>query len=168
MATSGLAPQVGELNDPQLRTMAELVRLFLRDFPELNRLTAGEDHSPRMIYWAIIDTLSDWASTPPFVGQNLGTIIDRGWQSIFIRGCAISLLESLMILHARNQLSYSDGGVNVQTEDPRTLQAILSMLRATYEQKKLQVLVALNIEQGMEQPGVHSEYVHLFWLGGGL
>jgi len=148
-----------QLDDPLITQLAEYSRRFLRDYPELNRLTAGYDHSPRHLKWAVVDTLSDWMSTPPFIGQNLQMIIDRGFVSIFCRGVAITALESLGILHLRNHISYSDGGVNVQTENPQMIQSWIQMMKSEYEQKKDRVLVAMNIENmlGPTVSGVHSE-----------
>lgn len=134
--------------------------MFMRDYRELNRLTDGYDHSPRHIKWAILDTLSDWASTPPFIGQDLSLIINRNFISLFTRGVAINLLESIGILHLRNHLSYSDGGVNVQLENPQLIQSWLGMMKSEYEIKKQRMLIALNIENllGTQVGGVHSEY----------
>lgn len=139
--------------------------MFMRDYPQLNRLTAGFDHSDRHIFWAILDTLSDWASTPPFIGQGLTMILNRGWTHIFYRGVATSLLESLGVLHMRNFLSYSDGGMTVQTEDPRMLQAWSQAMKNEYEQKKIRALIAANIDSALEMGGVHSEYafINSFW-----
>ena len=162
----GRPPSIADMNNALFREICENVRFFLRDFAELNRLTKGFDHSKRHIMWATLDTLSDFASTPPFLGVDLDTIITRGWQHIFIRGIAISLLESLRFLHLRNFLSYSDGGVNVQTENPQMLAATISMMKNEYEQKKKQVLIAANIEAALNAgPGAHSEYlfVNSFW-----
>ena len=150
-----------ELNDPVMRRLVENVRLFLRDYPELNRLTDGFDHNDRHIMWAILDTTSDWASTPPFMHIDINDFLDRGWFSILIRGATISLLESLGLLHMRNFLSYSDGGVNVQTENPQMLQAWLSMFKNEYEQKKTRALVALNIENALGGGGLHSDYIFI-------
>lgn len=158
-------PDYTDLNNPLTRQVVENVRVFMRDYAELNRLTKGLDHSDRHIAWAMLDTLSDWASTPPFIGQDLNTIISRGWQAIFIRGVAASLLESLMFLHMRNFVSYSDGGVNIQTENPSLLVAAIQMLKNEVEQKKQRALTALNIEYAIEGTGIHSEYlfVNSFW-----
>jgi hypothetical protein len=165
LSSSYTGPTISSLNSPFMREMVENVRFFLRDFAELNRLTRGLDHSDRHIMWAVLDTLSDWASTPPFIGQGLEMIIARGWQSIFIRGVVASLLESLGYLHLRNFVSYSDGGVNLQTEQPQMIQAAVQMLKNEYEQKKLKVLTAVNIEMALEGPGVYSEYsfINSFW-----
>lgn len=155
-----------DLNDPVIRRFIETTRLYLRDYPELNRLTDGYDHSDRHIFWAILDTLSDWKSTPPFLNMSLNDIFDRGWFSIFMRGVVISLLESLGLLHMRNYLAYSDGGVNVQTENPQMIQSWLAMYKNTYEQKKSQMLIAQNIEWALSDGGgVHSDYlfINTFW-----
>lgn len=154
-------------DDPALEMLADVARIFMRDYPELNRLTAGYDHSPRLLKWAVLDTLSDWQSTPPFVGIELQTILDRNWIHVFRMGVIICALESLGILHMRNHLSYSDGGVNVQTENPQLIQSWLQMMRPIYEEKKQRVLIAANIEQGLTlaKVGVHSEYYFIssFW-----
>ena len=147
-----------DLDDPVIRRLVESTRLFLRDYPELNRLTEGFDHSDRHIFWAILDTISDWSSTPPFLGLGLNDILDKGWFSLFIRGVVISLLSSLGILHMRNYLAYSDGGVNVQTENPQMIQSWLTMFKNEYEQKKSRALVAQNIANELGgASGVHSE-----------
>jgi len=148
-----------QIDDPDVTKIAEYVRFFMRDYPELNRLTDGYDHNIRHVKWAILDTLSDWSSTPPFLGQNLQLIIARNWISVFVRGVVINLLESIGILHLRNHLAYSDGGVNVQTENPQMIQSWLTMFKSTYEQKRQRLLIALNIENLLSQGvgGVHSE-----------
>jgi hypothetical protein len=148
-----------ELDDPVLNKIAEYTRMYMRDYPELNRLTDGYDHAPRHIKWAVLDTLSDWAATPPFIGQSLDLIMNRGFISLFVRGVAINLLESLGILHMRNYLAYSDGGVNVQTENPQMIQSWLSMMKSEYEMKRQRLLIALNIENSLSptQSGLHSE-----------
>jgi hypothetical protein len=149
-----------QLDDPLITQLAEYARRFMRDYPELNRLTSGYDHSPRHLKWAVVDTMSDWASTPPFIGQNLQMIVERGLVSVFCRGVVITALESLGILHLRNHISYSDGGVNVQTENPQLIANWLQMMKSEYEQKKNRVLVAMNIEgaMGVNSCGVHSDY----------
>ena len=157
--TAAANQQLPFVDDPKINMLAEYARMYLRDYPELNRLTKGYDHSPRHAKWAVIDTLSDWASTPPFIGQNIDLILQRNWTSLFCRGVAINLLESLGILHMRNYLAYSDGGVNVQTENPQMIQAWLGMMKSEYEQKKQRALIALNIEisLGTQAGGLHSE-----------
>lgn len=158
-STVGPTSPLPDLNDPLLIKLAAYVRERMRDYEPLNRLTAKLDHSPRHIKWAIIDTLSDWASTPPFIGQDLNQIMQRNWFSVFSKGVVITCLESLGILHMRNFISYSDGGVNVQTENPQLIQSWLRMMKEEYETKKQRILIAANIENalGPTVSGVHSE-----------
>lgn len=153
------AAALPDLNDPLITQLAAYAREFMRDYPILNRLTAKWDHSPRHLKWCVVDTASDWQSTPPFIGQTLGTVIEKGWQSLFTRGVIIRALESLGILHMRNFLSYSDGGMSVQTENPQMIQSWLQMMKNEYEEKKQRALIALNLEQalGTRASGVHSE-----------
>ena len=148
------------VDDPLIEQLAEYTRVRLRDYPELNRLTEGFDHSLRHLKWAVVDTLSDWAQTPPFIGHDLGTILERGWISLFTKGVAITVLESLSILHMRNYLAYSDGGINVQTENPQMIMSWLQMAKSEYEQKKQRLFIAMNLENalGTSTGGVHSEY----------
>jgi hypothetical protein len=151
---------IPDRNDPLISQLAEYARKYLRDYPELNRLTSGYDHSPRTLKWAVMDALSDWASTPPFIGQGLDMILKRNLISVFIRGVVIVAMESLGLLHLRNHLSYSDGGVNVQIENPQLIQSWIQMMKAEYEGKKQRILIALNIENALSPgvSGLQSEY----------
>ena len=141
---------VADLNNPLMKQTVENVRYFMRDYAVLNRLTKGLDHNDRHIAWSVLDTLSDWASTPPFVFDGtLQGIVDQRWNHVFIRGVAISLLESLMFLHMRNFIGYSDGGINVQVENPQMIQSTLQLMRSEYENKKNRILVAHNIDSAL-------------------
>ena len=48
--------------------MASLLREFMRDHAELNRLIQGVEHSTRLITWALVDCIDDWNTTPPLIG----------------------------------------------------------------------------------------------------
>jgi len=150
-------------------SFVQTVRLYMRDYPELNRLVKGEEHSSRMIAWAIMDMLSDFAGTPPNLGYfTLEMMLQRHYQSFCLRGTVISLLQSAAILQMRNQLNFSDGGISVGVSDkaPQYLQ-FMSQLQQKYEQEKVQRKVALNIEAAMgDAGGVHSEYFFVNgWYG---
>jgi hypothetical protein len=153
-------------DDPRIVWLAEYAREHLRDYPQLNRLTDGYDHSLRHLKICVFDTLSDWASTPPFIGQSIELIFDRGFVSLFNKGVIITALSSLGILHMRNHIAYSDGGVNVQTENPQMIQAWINMMKSEYEEKKQRLLIALNIENALGPGGgLHSElyYINSFF-----
>lgn len=141
----------------RMNEMISYVRTYMRDFPELNRLTAGYESSPRMIAWAIVDALDDWNTTPPFIGR--ASISNFPSSSLLCRGAAISLLESVGLLQMRNQLTFSDGGITVSVNDkaPMIMQW-LSMMKAQYEDKKSRMKASMNIEMAMDGAGNLSEY----------
>ncbi len=138
-----------------LDSLVQYVRSFTRDYPELNRLISGEESSNRQIVWAILDTLDDFNTTPPFTHFSLGNFPSR---SLFVRGTVISLLQSIGLLQTRNQLSFTDGGIQVGINDKTPfIQSWLTMFMNSYESKKERIKVAYNIETAWEG-GVNSEY----------
>lgn len=152
--SGGLTPQARIA----LRDLVEQIRLFMRDSPDTNRLIAGFEHSNRQIVWAIADTLDDYNTTPPFTNLALENIPSR---HVLIRGVVCTLLESVGLLQTRNQISFSDGGLQVGLNDktPAIMQW-LGLLRNTYEEKKKQQKIAMNIESAWGT-GQHSEYIYL-------
>lgn len=134
-----------------------MVRLYMRDYPELNRLIDGEESSPRMIAWAILDTLDDFNSMPPLIGAY--TITNFPSKSLLRIGTVAHLMESISILATRNFISFSDGGTSVSfTARLPHLMNLMQMFRNQWEQKVLKLKVALNISQGFGA-GVHSDYI---------
>jgi hypothetical protein len=144
----------------------QTVRLFMRDHPQLNRLVKGEESSDRLIAWAILDFLSDFAGSPPPLGYfTLDQLFDMHYQSFALRGTTVALLQSVGILQTRNHLQFSDGGISVGVSDktPMLMQWIRDF-QNKYEQEKMQRKVSLNIAQLLGVfSGVHSE---LFFVNG--
>lgn len=141
--------------------MAQVVRNFTRDFPELNRLIRGVESSNRLIFWALDDALEDWNTTPPLIGPV--SIETHPSRRLLMRGAVIHLLESVGLLQTRNHLTFSDGGIQVGVSDKTPLiHAWLQYFKNDYEQKKLRLKVSMNIENAWGG-GVHSEYL---WVNG--
>jgi hypothetical protein len=139
----------------ELNSFVNQVRLFTRDYAELNRLIAGVESSNRQIVWAVMDALDDFNTTPPFTSFTIGTFPSR---SLLIRATVIALLESVGLLQTRNHLSFSDGGIQVGINDKTPfIQSWLQLFRNGYEQKKEKLKVAYNIESAWGG-GIHSEY----------
>lgn len=139
----------------ELNAIVDQVRLFTRDYAELNRLIAGEESSNRQIVWAIMDTLDDFNATPPFTSLSMSQFPSR---SLFIRGVTCSLLESIGLLQTRNQLTFSDGGIQVGISDKTPfIQSWLQLFRNSYEEKKMKIKVAMNIENAWGG-GIFSEF----------
>lgn len=140
---------------PEFNEIVNSVRLFMRDYPEVNRLIAGVEHSNRQIVWAIMDTLDDFNATPPFTAIPLSSFPSK---SLFIRGVVCALLESVGLLQTRNQLTFSDGGIQVGISDKTPyIQSWLQVFRNQYEEKKMKMKVAMNIENAWGG-GLFSEF----------
>lgn len=138
----------------------QMVRLFTRDFPELNRLVAGEESSDRQIAWAVLDALADFNGTPHFTSMRLEDLLERGQHALLLRMTTIALIESVALLQTRNHINYSNGGINVGVNDKTPmLMNWLQYFKASTDQMKQRVKVALNIEGilGPSNSGVHSE-----------
>lgn len=143
------------------RSFVQMVRLYLRDIPELNRLVTGEESSDRQIAWAVLDALSDFNGTPHLTTLSLEDLLARQQHALLLRMTVISLIESVGLLQTRNHLNYSTGATNVGVNDKTPLlMEWLRYYKSFTEQMKQRVKVALNIEGilGPSNVGVHSEY----------
>ena len=165
MSLEGI-PQVTE----EFRSFVGLVRAYMRDYPELNRLVRGEESTDRQIAWAVLDAIYDFNGTPPITTHSLSTLLQTQQHSLLLRMVTVTLLESVGLLQTRNHLNYSDGGINVGVNDKTPLiMQWLSYYKATTEQMKQRVKVAMNIESimGPGNIGVHSEIwsVNASWIG---
>ena len=151
------------------RGFIQMVRGYTRDFPELNRLVAGQESTDRQIAWAILDAVADFNGTPHFTSYQLGDLLTYSQHNLMLRMTCISLIESVGLLQTRNHLNYNNGGFNVGTNDKTPLlMQWLQYFKQTTDQMKQRVKVALNI-QGIlstSQYGVFSEYwaVNASWL----
>jgi hypothetical protein len=143
------------------RDFVQTVRFFTRDFPELNRIVRGEESSDRQIAWAVLDALADFNGTPHLTQLSLEDLLSRNQHHLLVRMTVISLIESVGLLQTRNHINYSNGGINVGVNDKTPmLMNWLQYFKATTEQMKQRVKVALNIEGilGPSNSGVFSEY----------
>lgn len=145
---------------PMFQAFVQMVRGYIRDFPELNRLVAGEESTDRQIAWSVLDALSDFNGTPHFTSLTLDDLIQRNQQALMLRMTVVSLIEQVGLLQTRNHINYSTGGINVGVNDKTPmLMQWLQYFRSFTDQRKQQVKVALNIEGilGPMNCGVFSE-----------
>jgi hypothetical protein len=144
------------------RSFVQMVRLYMRDFPELNRIVSGEETSDRQIAWSVLDALSDFNGSPPLLGTFLlEDLLTQNQQALLLRMTVISVIESVGLLQTRNHINYSNGGINVGVNDKTPmLMNWLQYYKAYTDQLKLRVKVAFNINGilGPSNSGVHSEY----------
>jgi hypothetical protein len=147
-------------------------RLFMRDFPELNRLVAGVESSDRMIAFCAIEAISDFNSTPPHIGRyGFSSFVENGWIAMLRLGTLCNLLTSVGLLQTRNHLPFSDGGLNVSVSDKTPLlQSWIQLICNKWENQKQQVKVAQNIAQLLDGSGgiaselfdIHGYYAEVY------
>lgn len=141
------------------RDFVQVVRLYMRDMPELNRLVAGEESTDRQIAWAVMDAMSDFNGTPPITTCSLEYLLSRQQHSLLLRMTVIVLLESVGMLQTRNHINYSNGGLTVGVNDKTPLlMNWLQYFKASSDQMKQRVKVEFNIESILGEHGLHSEY----------
>jgi hypothetical protein len=144
----------------EMRAFVSAVRLYLRDFAELNRLVSGEESTNRMIAWAVLDAVSNFNLTPHMTTYSLTDLLQKNLHHLLLRMTTEALIESVGLLQTRNHINYSNGGINVGVNDKTPLlMNWLQYFKATTEQKLQRVKVAMNIEGAMDASGwgVHSE-----------
>jgi len=146
-----------------VRNFAAMVRLFMRDYPELNRLIEGKETNERMMVFAVLDALDDFNQTPPLLGEFPIRSVPG---SLLKLGAVVHILMSVGLLQARNHIDVSDGGIQVGVSNKSPLlQSWLQLFLNQWEQKKQHLKVAWNIENAYGY-GVASEYSNLgYWYG---
>lgn len=138
-----------------------LLRMFLNDTAELNRLIRQEESDDNKLDLAIRLAIDDYNITAPIIGTT--TIANFPSIYLLIHGSAIQTLKSAGILQSRNQLEYSSGGITVRTFDKTQLyQSWIMQFYQDYERKKLDLKKLANIESAWPG-GVHSEYQQIYW-----
>lgn len=154
----------------EFNAFVHMMRLWMRDYPQLNRLIRGEESSNRLIVWAVLDFLSDFNQSPPPLGTfTLEQLLSMNYTSLARYGTAIALFQSVGMLQTRNQLNFSDGGINVAVSDKTPqLQSWLQMFQNKYEQDKIKIKISLNIQGIIGESGLHSEYYFINGFYGAL
>lgn len=146
---------------PAFRSFVQMVRAYTRDYPELNRLIAGEESTDRQIAWAILDAVSLFNGTPHFQGLLLDDLLMQNQHALMLRMTTICLIEQVGLLQTRNHINYSTGGINVGLNDKTPLlMQWLQYFRGFTDQLMQRVKVAMNINGilGPSNSGVFSEY----------
>lgn len=141
----------------RLRQLVMMVRDFMRDSAELNRLIVGRETSDRQIMWAILDAIDVYNTTPPFLEQ--ASVLGFPSLHVLLRLSVAHILESVALLQARNHLNFSDGGISYAVQDKhQMLMSWAQMFRNAAEQKVQRMKRSMNIELAMRGHGSFSEY----------
>lgn len=145
---------------PAMQAFIPVVRAYLRDHAELNRLLAGEETGDRFVAWGILDAMSRFNGTPHFTSLTFEDLLAISQHHLLLRMTVETVLESVGLLQTRNHINYSNGGVNVGVNDKTPMiMNWLQMFSARTDQMIARVKVALNIQGilGSGHVGVHSE-----------
>lgn len=143
------------------------VRAILLDHPQLNRLTAGRETSDGMIAMAANMAISMFNTMPPVFANpySFTNFPSVAWLTIGTIGWVLS---SSAILRHRNQLSYQDGGITVDTENAQGMTQLGQQWWGMYTAWVPEYKASLNLNMafGASPTGVHSEYAFLGTLLG--
>jgi len=158
-----MATTVGTEAERRQQEARRLLRLFLNDTPDLNRLIRTYESTDEKLDLAMLLAVDDYNVTPPL----LSTSQVSNFPSLYllIYGASIQVLRSAGLLQSRNELAYSSGGVSVRIFDKTQLyQSWIAQFVAEYERKKQNFKIALNINSALAG-GVSSEYsiLNYFW-----
>lgn len=140
-----------------------LLRMFLNDTPELNRLIRRQESDDSKLDLALALAVDDFNITSPLISTYRVETFPSLYMLIY--GATIQVLRSAGILQSRNELAYSSGGVSVRIFDKtQNYQSWIAQFVAEYERKKQNYKISLNVAAAMAG-GVQSEYALLnyFW-----
>lgn len=139
------------------RFLIEYIRTFFRDFPELNRLVEGKEHSDRMILMAIFDTEERVRMMSPPIS------VDAVPLPLLRMGAAIFLLQSLGLLMTRNQLNYRTGrgtGIGLNDKAPLLMNWI-QLFQSEFNSLAKEWKISQNLMRALGGSTLHSEYALL-------
>lgn len=158
-----MATSTGTAEQNEREQARKLLRLFINDTPELNRLIRREESDDTKLDLAIDLAIDDYNITAPLLQSHVLTNFPSLY--LLIYGSTIQVLRSNGILQSRNELAYSSGGVSVRIFDKTQLyQSWIAQFVAEYERKKQNFKISTNINDALAG-GVASEYAILnyFW-----
>jgi len=146
-----------------IQWFVDKIRRRLVDYSSVNTLTNAVEVKDEEIKNAIEDTIDRFNSMSPPIGNR--TIDDFPSQDLLIIGSMSRILESSAILHARNRMPYSAGGMNVDTHSMTTFYAQKSQeLWQKFEIQADEIKQRINLSGVSGSPmGLGSSYGVMSW-----
>lgn len=141
--------------------LTDRVRRFMRDDSRINRGVTGQEHSDTDIQAAIDYALMEFNSMPPIIGyysiQNFPDV------SLLLDGITAALLESALILYARNATEVVHSGTRVVRNQVNLYPRLAEMYRQRFGQKARMWKVARNIAETFDASGgIHSSFIYTY------
>lgn len=132
----------------------EAVRLYIKDDPANNYLLTGEEFSDERIALAMemaVDTFNIVTPITSFISENFPS------KALLLYGTLANLYTGQAGLAARNQMSYSDGGISLPIEERFQLyQSMAAQYGQQFSDLSKQWKIQYNMERGWG--GVGSDY----------
>lgn len=124
----------------------EEVREFLADYPERNLLLDEVEFSDTYINLCMDLAVSEYNSLPPRSSTNLDVFPSK---SLLLYGTVWQMFDGRATLMARNQLSYTDGGLQIPVEEKYELyRNIADSFMSKFQTSASKLKVAINMEEG--------------------
>ena len=140
---------------PNVETIREMVRAYMRDHSELNRLLSGQETGDRLLDTCIMMAVDYFNTSHAPISATVSSFPSL---KLLVMLTICEVLESVMLLKARNNLVYSDSGFTVNNEaNIQLYESLLNRFRAHAEAMMDRLKVSLNIMQSFGTD-VSSEY----------
>lgn len=129
----------------QLLTTDE-IREYISDYPEANLLLDKEEFSDTFIELSISLAIDIYNTMPPV---SLVNITNFPSKAILLYGTCWQMFSGRAALMARNELNYSDGGLNISVEEKYQLYANMAgNFRAMFMEAARALKTFINLESG--------------------
>jgi len=133
------------------------VREFISDKVDKNHLLEGEEVSAPMINLCMELAISEFNNTAP---TSMYTIDTFPFKALLLSGTLYKIYSGLSALVARNNFSYSDGGLQIPLEERFQLyQSLAAMYEADFTSSMTKVKIHQNMVDGWG--GVSSDYASM-------
>ena len=144
------------------------IRLRIMDYEELNELIGKRETGNQEILACIEATIADWNAVPPPLSDvDIWDFPDREALTL---GTMAKLALGGTFLQFRNQLSFSAGGISVNTHDKGGPYKMLhDTLYAMFRERVIEKKSSMNVQNMLRRRGgLGSDYGLLHWFGNNL
>lgn len=124
----------------------EEVREFIQDYPEGNLLLDKEEFSPTFINLSMSFAVEEYNAISPRTGYTLESFPSK---SVLMTGTLWKMYSGKAAQMARNQLSYTDGGLQIPIEEKYELYMNLANNYMTqFMASATKLKISINMESG--------------------
>lgn len=127
----------------------QIVRFWMRDYKEKNKLLRDQEFTDEQIALAIVHGIDSMNNVPPLdeplaiKGQALSL-------DLFLGFTQIALLENTINERMRNFLNYAEGGVSIDTSKYKEYLQLLGIQRQYYVDKAAAMKTYINVNDGTQ------------------